>query len=277
MTQAFLYDLHTHTSLSDGSLCPTELFSLAKKQGVTHLAITDHDTVAAYQSLNTPTEIQLIPGIELSTLWQGRCIHIVGLNINIKSDAIIEATVHQATARFERAQQIADKLSKVANISNPLEKALALAGKATIGRPHFAEALVEMGVVSSKEKAFRKYLGAGKVGDIKQQWPDIPTTISWIRDAGGTAVIAHPLKYKMTRSKLLNLVDTFTSAGGKAIEVCSGSQQKEATYSLARLCTEKNLLASTGSDFHHPGQSWALPGSQARLPEHCVPVWQDWH
>lgn len=275
MSEKAIYDLHTHSNLSDGSLSPAGLIELARENGVTHLAITDHDTVAAYDKLPPDPDITLLAGIELSCLWQGRSIHIVGLNINLESDVIKTAVNQQAQARHKRAEMIAAKLSK-AGIKNTLEQALCIAGEASIGRPHFAQCLVDMGIVNNKEKAFRKYLGAGKPGDIKQQWPDLETVLAWIKGAGGTGVIAHPLKYRMTRSKLMMLVEEFKHFGGSAIEVCSGFQDKPSTSSLARLCRETGLMASTGSDFHHPQQKWALPGKQSALPQDCRPVWECW-
>ena len=133
-----------------------------------------------------------------------------------------------------------------------------------------------MGAVKSLEEAFKKYLGTGKIGDVKQIWPQLDEVVGWIRDAGGTAVLAHPDKYHLTRSKLHRLADEFIAAGGEAIEVVSGKQDKVRTRELAKLSLEKNLLASCGSDFHQPGKFWAELGQQSPLPENCTPVWDRW-
>jgi len=131
-------------------------------------------------------------------------------------------------------------------------------------------------VVSNIKQAFKKYLGAGKPGDIKQLWADLPQVIQWIRDAGGTAVLAHPTKYKLTRTKLKRLLDDLIEAGGQGMEVVSGKQTPSVTQDLASLCREKNLLGSCGSDFHQPNQQWAELGRYSEYPADCPAVWEHW-
>ena len=133
-----------------------------------------------------------------------------------------------------------------------------------------------IGAVSNIQQAFKRYLGAGKVGDVKDQWADLKTVIDWIRDAGGVAVLAHPTKYKLTRSKLIELITAFKAAGGEAMEVISGSQVPSVTRDMARLCRDSGLEASCGSDFHSLNQPWASLGHVAPLPEDCTPIWNRW-
>jgi predicted metal-dependent phosphoesterase TrpH len=121
--------------------------------------------------------------------------------------------------------------------------------------------------------AFKKYMGDGKAGDVKQQWADLPQIISWIRDAKGIAVLAHPLKYKLTRVKLKKLLDDFIQAGGQGMEVVSGQQQTYLTRDMAQLCEQKGLLASCGSDFHGPGKPWSELGVFPSMPVNVTPVW----
>lgn len=247
-------------------------------RGVTSLALTDHDTTRGLGEARAQAAIEgieLIAGIELSCLWQGMNIHVVGLNVDIESDALIHAEAHQLRAREERALSIADKLEK-AGIANTYEGAKAIAGDAIVGRPHFARHLVERGAVKSQAVAFKKYLGAGKQGDVKQMWPGVGTVVEWIVNAGGVAVIAHPDKYKMTRTKLKRLVDDFCEAGGGAIEVVSGRQTPQVTSDMARIADQYELLASCGSDFHVPDQPWQELGSFLPLPEISIPVWTHW-
>ena len=117
-------------------------------------------------------------------------------------------------------------------------------------------------------------MGDGKVGDVKQHWAELPQIIQWIRGAGGIAVLAHPLKYKLTRTKLKKLIEDFIKAGGQGIEVVSGQQQAQQTADLAQLCEQNKLLASCGSDFHMPGRPWAELGLFASLPANVTPVWE---
>jgi 3',5'-nucleoside bisphosphate phosphatase len=271
-------DLHSHTLASDGKLTPTELFKQAESVGLDILSITDHDTIDAYTELAQikSDSLQLIPGIEFSTEWKRTGIHILGLNIQLKSDAIVNAIKSQENARFTRAQRIAEKLEKE-GIKDCWEGVKKVAGNSVIGRPHFAQFLIDSGVVKDMNQAFNKYLGAGKTGDVKQFWASYSQIIEWIRDAGGNAILAHPNKYKMTRTKLLSLLDDFQAAGGEGIEVISGNQTKDVTQKLTQICEQRNLLASCGSDFHQPGQRWAELGKVAPLPKSCKAVWESWN
>ena len=274
---ATIYDLHSHTTASDGELSPNALILRAKAADVDVLAITDHDTIAAYASIDTSIlgGLTLIAGAELSTQWNKKNIHIVALNIPLTCNAFNAFIARQQQSRIERATIIAEKLAKK-GFKDILPGVLAKAGKSAIGRPHFAQQLLEIGAVRSTEEAFKKYLGNGKTGDVKQTWAPLEEIVGGIRDAGGTAVLAHPLKYRLTRSKLHQLTYDFKAAGGEAIEVVSGKQDIIKSNELAKLCVQKNLLASCGSDFHQPGKSWAEVGKHSRLPEHCTPVWDRW-
>ena len=270
-------DLHCHTNLSDGALAPSALVDLAIEREIDMLSITDHDTLAAYQAITeVPANLRIIPGIELSSQWRKSGVHIVGLNLDIASDAILEAVAQQSKARSERGEKIAEKLGRL-GFENCLDGAISYTSGGQVGRPHFAQHLVAIGAVSTVAQAFKKYLGAGKAGDIKEQWADIPTVVSWIREAGGVAVLAHPLKYKLTRTKLNALLDDFTEAGGEGMEVISGLQLPAITKDLGILCNKYDLLASCGSDFHSSGQPWAALGRVAALPDNCSPVWHRWH
>jgi predicted metal-dependent phosphoesterase TrpH len=268
-----IFDLHSHTTLSDGVLKPHELISRAVEKGVDALAITDHDTIDAYREIPLiHDQIKLVPGIELSTQWESSGIHVLGLNIDLQSDAIITAARMQSDARLQRARRIGERLEKK-GIKGAFEGANELSASSYIGRPHFAQHLINIGKSDSMSAAFKKYMGDGKAGDVKQHWAELPQIIQWIRDANGIAVLAHPLKYKLTRTRLKRLLDSFIEAGGQGMEVVSGKQLPDQTKDMAELCEQKNLLASCGSDFHMPGKYWAELGAIAPLPRNVIPVW----
>jgi predicted metal-dependent phosphoesterase TrpH len=269
-------DLHCHTNLSDGSLSPKELVTLAHERNIDVLAITDHDNIDCHHQLSSlDTDLKLISGIEFSTTWRNMGVHIVGLNMDLSNKDLLAGIDFQTKARGLRANLIDEKLHNL-GFENCLEGAKRFCGGKQVGRPHFAQHLVDIGAVNNIQQAFKRYLGAGKAGDIKQQWADLETVISWISGAGGNAVIAHPTKYNMTRTKLCGLIEDFIDFGGEAIEVISGAQKADTTQSMAKLCNDYSLLASCGSDFHAPGQSWAALGMVAKLPESCQPVWAKW-
>ena len=269
-----IFDLHSHTTFSDGSLTPDELILRAIEKGVGTLAVTDHDTIDAYREApETYNRIRLVNGIELSTQWQSTGIHVLGLNISLDNGAMAMAAQSQSAARFERAQRIGENLKKK-GIDNAFAGAQALSKGTYIGRPHFAQHLVNIGKVTSMNAAFKKYMGDGKAGDVRQHWADLPQVIEWIREANGIAVLAHPLKYKLTRTRLKRMLDDFIEAGGQGIEVVSGQQLPYQTKDMAQLCAQKNLLASCGSDFHGPGKPWAELGVFPALPAQVTPVWE---
>lgn len=272
-----LYDLHTHSSCSDGQMSPTELVNLAKQQGVDVLALTDHDTVSGISEAQQAagSVLTVIPGVEFSSLWRGLNIHIVGLNVDIDSPVLRSAVESQCDTRQQRAQTIAERLEKC-GIKGALGGAQHYAQGDSIGRPHFAKYLVDSEYVDSFAKAFKLYLGAGKAGDVKHLWPNISTVVNWIKVAGGMAVLAHPNKYDLTQTKLYALLDSFVEAGGEAMEVVTGQQEAFVSQKLSRVAQEHNLLASCGSDFHSLGQPWQMLGRMSALPIGCSPVWQSW-
>ena len=272
-------DLHCHSTASDGLLTPRELVLRAHAQGIERLALTDHDTLAGLPEAMACCKahaIEMIAGIELSTHWSGIGIHIVGLNFDPRHPAMQQAVTFQAQARSERAQLIAARLEK-RGFKEVLAGAQRIAGEGVnLGRPHIARYLVESEQIESVDQAFKHYLGAGKIGDIKCAWPDLPQTLSWIVEAGGVAVLAHPDKYNMTRSKLRRLIQAFKDAGGEAIEVVSGMQNPDVTAFMARLADEYGLYASCGSDFHGPASTWHDLGKYTPLPKAVAPVWNSW-
>lgn len=270
-------DLHIHSNASDGFFSPDELLAYAAEHDVGVLAITDHDTLGAYDRLGAEPRapITLIPGIELSTTWQNHGIHIVGLGINLHNQELRDGIARQQVARAERARTIAERLTRL-GIDNPYAAVKTLAGASGIGRPHFARHLVNIGKVRDMQTAFRKFLGPGKIGDVRQGWASMAEVIDWIIAADGIPVLAHPARYGFTMTKLRVMLTDFHDAGGLATEVVCGHQDAALTRRLADLAIDLDLMASTGSDFHHPDNKWSRPGGFPALPENVIPVWDTW-
>lgn len=269
-------DLHMHSTASDGALAPEAVVALCRQRGLTHLALTDHDTVAGIPAAAEAARREglcLIPGTELSTRWRGINIHVVGLLPEGASGALAEGLVAQAEARERRAERIAERLEKI-GLDDALVRAREQAGsERPLGRPDFARALVAAGLVPDIATAFRKHLGDGKAGDVKALWPELAEAVGWILAAGGVAVLAHPLRHSLTRRKRGLLLDAFAAAGGQAAELVSGFQNADVTRDLARQLQERGLYASVGSDFHFPGGHLA-PGSMSPVPRTATPpVW----
>lgn len=270
------YDLHCHSTASDGALSPTELVRRAHQFGVTSLALTDHDTVAGITEAQTEasaTGIKLIPGIELSSSWQNKCFHIVGLGINPDYPPLREATRNLQIMRTERAEKIAEKLEKK-GISGALEAVKKAAGDGMITRSHFADFLLSQFHVSAQQEAFDRYLGAGKAAFVPTTWSELDRVVNWITESGGIAVLAHPLRYNLTASWMKRLLTAFKEVGGLGIEVVTGHYNADEIRRSANYATKFELAGSVGSDFHNPANQWVELGKLAPLPANITPVWE---
>ena len=270
-----IYDLHCHSTASDGALSPTALVQRAQEYGVTSLALTDHDTVTGLneaQAAAIAAGIKLIPGIELSASWQNKCFHIVGLGIDPDHPPLCEATRNLQIMRTERAEKIADKLDKK-RIPGAMEAVKKAVGEGMITRSHFADFLLSQFHVSSQQEAFDRYLGAGKAAFVPTVWSDLELTVNWITGSGGIAVLAHPLRYKLTASWMKRLLTAFKEAGGLGIEVVTGRYNSDEIKTVADYATRFELTGSVGSDFHNPDNPWVELGRLAPLPENIKPVW----
>lgn len=269
-------DYHMHSTASDGSLSPTELMAFAAQQGIKELALTDHDTFGGVAEASAAADqkgIRLIPGMEFSCSWLGITIHLVALWPKGLTEAAHQLAADQRKARWSRAEQIIERLAKT-SAPLSLEAVLKYSAGGVPGRPHFAEAMVEAGYVTNHSQAFRKWLGSGKLGDIKNHWKPLDEAVPWLIETGAFVSLAHPQYYKLTRSKRKRLITAFAEVGGQAVEVVSGQQDPQQTQSLLRLTEELKLKLTWGSDFHNPGIICPAPGRYAALPEACTPLSQ---
>ncbi len=271
-------DLHCHSTASDGTLKPSDVIKLAHENGVKHISLTDHDTIGGLEEATycgASLGVNVIPGVEFSARWNNQGIHILGLNFNRTSPIISAAVTRQEDSRFIRAQAIADRLSKK-GFEGVYESALEYSSGQAPGRPHVAAAMVEKGYVSNVSAAFKKYLGAGKMGDVRSVWPELEEVVQWIVNAKGVAVIAHPRKYNMTVTKLRSLIEDFKEYGGEGLEVITSGQKQGEIGLLADLCSRYGLKGSLGSDFHSPTQPWVKLGAIPLLPKSVIPIWSEW-
>ncbi|EKK4080367.1 RNase RNM [Cronobacter dublinensis] len=276
---AIIYDLHSHTTASDGLLTPAQLVHRAVEMGIHTLAITDHDTTAglpaAHQEIaRAGLALRLIDGVEISTLWENHEIHIVGLGIDIAHPAMVAFLEGQAQRRTQRAELIAERLEK-ARIPGALEGARRLADGGVVTRGHFARFLIEDGRANNMADVFKHYLARGKTGYVPPQWCTIEQAIDVIHHSGGQAVVAHPGRYQLSAKWLKRLLNAFAQAGGDAMEVAQCQQAPNERNQLASYAGQFGLLASQGSDFHQPCP-WIELGRRLWLPEGLTPVWHRW-
>ena len=274
-------DFHTHSDCSDGALSVAELLQRARDNDVQMFAITDHDTVrgvhlaAREQASQGESLLRLVSGVELSSCWQGASIHVVGLNFDPNSPSLVAYLAQIDQARSDRAELIANRLVKQ-GFHGALEGAVQIADGAVLGRPHFARWLVQEGHCETLDKAFKRWLGGGKIGDVKSFWPDLELAVQAITKAGGVAVLAHPHHYGMTRAKLKRLVLAFRQAGGQSIELPLGTADTDSRLTVRRFANELDLHLSLGSDYHADSTWGSAIGVETTLVGDNKGVWELW-
>ena len=270
------YDLHAHTTASDGSLSPAELVQHAKLCETNVLAVTDHDITSGIheaQQVGRDVGVCIVPGIEISVTWSAQTIHIVGLHIDPDDSQLLQGLEELQAFRRWRAEEIGRRLEK-AGINGAYEGACRFANGKIISRTHFARFLVEQGCARDTRQVFTRYLVNNKPGYVPGRWATLAQALSWIHAAGGMAVLAHPARYRMTATKLRQLIGEFRELGGIALEVVSGSHSSDDMQHFAKLSRQMNLYASRGSDYHGPEQSYADPRRLPFLPASCQPLWE---
>ncbi len=272
------FDLHCHSTVSDGALAPADLVRRASARGVNVLALTDHDELGGLAEARAAAEgagIAFIDGVEISVTWRGGTVHIVGLNIDPRHAGLRAGLESVRAGRVRRAREMADSLA-AAGIEGAVEGAMRhAANRAMIGRTHFARHLAEIGVVREARDAFKRYLMPGKPGYVPHRWAELADAVGWIKGAGGDAVIAHPGRYGLSTAAMKDLIEEFRYAGGAAIETVCGSHSAGQYREFAALAAHCGLAQSCGSDFHAPEEGADL-GS---LPAPDAParnVWADW-
>ena len=271
-------DFHIHSNCSDGELEPRDILQTAEEAGCEMVSITDHDSIAAYEELESglkSEKLEIVPGCEFSVSWERHEVHIVGLNLDLCSSRLKSAITQQHSTRGNRSLAIAQRL-EAEGVPDILTKASSRSVKGPPGRLHFAQVLVAEGIVRNVQQAFDRFLGTGQSAFVNATWLSLDEVCEVIQSAGGSAVVAHPLKYGFSNNRLMKLLEDFGSVGGNALEVISGNQNRDKTTHLARLARKFDFAASVGSDFHRPNTPWASIGRLPALPGICRPIWSDW-
>ena len=270
-------DLHCHSVVSDGTLTPEALAERAKANGVELWALTDHDEIGGQHRAAAAAKAQgmhYLTGTEVSVTFAGQTVHIVGLGFDAGNPDIVQGLRNTRGGREQRAMEMSDSLAK-AGIKGAYEGALKFVGNPElISRTHFARFLVESGVCRETNEVFRKYLTEGKPGYVPHRWATLRDAVTWITQAQGVAVIAHPGRYKFTPNEEYALFTEFKSHGGRGVEVVTGSHTPQEYVKYAETAKEFGLAASRGSDFHSPDESHTDLGTLPFLPGELTPVWE---
>ena len=253
-------DLHTHSTRSDGTLTPAELIRYAAQKGLAAIALTDHDTidgieeaVQAARSLSSqdPDALvpEVIPGVELSTEYRGKDIHIVGLFIDWQNREFADRLRGFADARIYRNRKMCSLLTEN-GCPVSYEDLEAAFPDTVITRAHFAQYLLDRGMISSIDEAFRKLIGDDCPCFVPREKITPHDAVRFLLRFGGVPILAHPVQYKMSESELDALVASLTGLGLDGIEVYYSTHRQADTANLSRIAEKYGLLLSGGSDFH---------------------------
>jgi len=245
-------DLHLHTIHSDGSCTPTEVVNMARQAGVTALAITDHDImtgVVEAMEAGQQCGIEIIPGVEISSLSGNSELHILGYFLDRQDPDLLARLKTLRDGRHLRNPQIIERLQTL-GIDITYDEVRALAGSDSVGRPHIARALMDKRVVASAKEAFDRFLADGKPAYVPRELPSPVEAIHWIKAARGLAVLAHPTWVKVAEQPLVDLVRQLKADGLDGVEVYYSTHAARQTREYLSLAQQLGLLVTGGSDFH---------------------------
>lgn len=277
MRHACKVDLHCHSTISDGLLSPEEVVRRAASNGVELLALTDHDDLSGLARARLAAAdlgVRFVDGVEVSVTWHDTAIHIVGLGIEPGNVELMAGLAGLRVGREARAQKMAQALEAI-GIRGALEGARRHARNSSIiGRTHFARFLVEQGVARDVRNVFEHYLVRGKPGYVAHQWATLEQAVTWIRAAGGIAVVAHPGRYRLSTNERRRFFEEFKDCGGQGIEVMSGAHGPDQQRDFASVARRFGFTASRASDFHGPEESPVDLGGTPPLPDDLTPVWK---
>ncbi|MBV8780695.1 MAG: PHP domain-containing protein [Phycisphaerae bacterium] len=265
-------DLHCHSTASDGTLAPDEVVRVAKQNGLVGLALTDHDTVAGVPGAATEAHrvgIAFIAGIEISCEYpRPGTMHLLGYGIDPDNPTLRDMTKTLIDGRNKRNEKMIARFNEI-GIPLTMEKVLEQSGDGVIGRPHFAAALMKMGVVSTIAEAFKTYLGQGGRVYFDKERLSPKQAIEMIRQAGGLTVLAHPSQLqKENNAQLENAIKELIDYGLAGVEVIHSDHRESLIDFLSELADKYHLLKTGGSDFHgsnKPHISLGKAGSR-RIP-----------
>lgn len=241
-------DLHIHTTASDGILSPTEVVDWAIKKGLSAIAITDHDTTLgideAIARSSKYKNFKVVPGIELSSDYNGKEIHILGYFIDYKNKKLIEETNRLKKSRIERGYKMVERLKEI-GLDIDIEDVEKIADKGFVGRPHIARILEKKGYVETFAEAFEKYIGNGKPAYVNRHKLSIADSIELIHNSGGVAVLAHP-----GINNDNSIITKVRELGIDGIETIHSKHNKETSRHLYMIANSYDLICTGGSDCH---------------------------
>ncbi len=247
-----MIDLHSHSLYSDGSDTPEKLVEKAVRTGLSALALTDHDTVRGVKhavAAAEGTDLEIVPGVELSTFYKRGEVHIVGLFVDCTNRKFLEALSHISFIREERNRKMCAKLN-ILGIDIDYDNLIEIYGSKTITRSHIADYMLNNGIIQERREAFDKYIGSGCPAHIRWEKITAEHGIELIKSAGGVPILAHPVAYKLTNTELEELIIHLKKHGLEGMEVYYSTNSTSFTDKSMHLARKHGLLVSGGSDYH---------------------------
>lgn len=247
-----MIDLHTHSTASDGSDSPSELLEIAYKRGLKALALTDHDTIDGLEEGKKAADkfgIRWIPGVEIEIAWEPGEFHLLGLGIHKPAEEFIQAMKELAEQRKQRNLRMLDQMEEQ-GVEVRYDELEAIAQGNVIGRPHFATLLVNKKIVKNREEAFSRYLAKGRPFYAAKGALELDKAIRLIKDAGGCAILAHPLSLFVSWGRLPGIIEELKEKGLDGIEAWHPVARVAACRRLEKLGEDLHLMVTAGSDYH---------------------------
>ncbi|RMH36634.1 MAG: PHP domain-containing protein [Gammaproteobacteria bacterium] len=274
------FDFHCHSDFSDGTLSPRHLWERAHANQLTGWALTDHDTVDGVTALYESGVVEgrhpiFVPGVEISATCHDTTIHVLGLNIDVFHPQLQKLLAKHQAIRQTRHQWFCSQMRHFWPEIDWAQLFKKIVGQGVPCRSHIARALTEAKLAQNVGQAFEKWLRRGKRLAYRTNWSTATEVIRVIHEAGGDAGLAHPARYRLSKSRLTQLMEILTQDGLDFIEVSYPGVQPSQQNWLSRLCQRLRLRASIGSDYHGPEQGWNDLG-RCHLPENNVPIWTTW-
>lgn len=243
-------DLHTHSTFSDGTFTPLQLVKYAEEKGLKAFALTDHDTTEGVKEAKSiETNVEVISGVEISTRYDKKEIHIVGLYVNENDADLNKQLKYYREKRVTRNFEILEKLNSL-GVDITIDDVKESCTGDVISRAHIAKALVSKGFVGSYTEAFDRYLGDNKCAYVPRETLNYEESMELITKAVGVPVLAHPLLYKMSDTNLENMMVKLRQKGLKAVEVYYSTHSNSDTQHIMAMANRVGLIYSGGSDFH---------------------------
>ncbi len=247
-----MIDLHSHSTASDGSYSPSALVGLALERGLVALALTDHDSVggiAEAEAAAAGTGLRLIRGVEIEIAFEPGEFHLLGLRLGSLEGELVEVLDRLAKSRKSRNQKILDRMGE-AGFHASMEDLLKVSGEGVAGRPHIASLLVERKAVRTRQEAFDKYLGKGRPFYESKDCLELGVAMRLLKDAGGLAIVAHPLSLFVSWGRLGKLMDEWKELGIDGIEAFHPTAKISQCRRVEKMARERGFRVTAGSDFH---------------------------